>query len=380
MIFCVRKMMRTGFSENRIALIRTGVWLAGIFFTLIYGVQIYKACEQRKEEWDNQAKAAFLEAVGKELDRAERVHGDQDGMSVIIARHEEVFEIPDSVSIETRDGHHVYHLSKYRRDNAFTGDGLKNAFYSTVLEQCPILSDTLLRNWDSLLVSHQVKAELRVCSRVTDEWGHIRTDCADAAGIPVDSLVTTYLGYRLEMEATGYVGYRWWSLLPVEMLIRLSLCWLVCMSLLYGSRFMSWSGVKSRPVLVTGEAVEEPEDGVGNGPDKQPAKVRVYSLGNGISFDARRRVFCNESGRTESLSPVMSVLLEQFFQSPGYSMTRYEIYSAIGKTLDSYPLDSFYKLMSRFRSKLEHVSSATLVNDGNGVYRLVVPVQLSDTY
>lgn len=34
--------------------------------------------------------------------------------------------------------------------------------------------------------------------------------------------------------------------------------------------------------------------------------------------------------------------------------------------------------MGRFRNKLEQVSSVTLHNDGNGFYRLVFPLELTD--
>ena len=50
----------------------------------------------------------------------------------------------------------------------------------------------------------------------------------------------------------------------------------------------------------------------------------------------------------------------------------------LGKDIESYSLDNFYKMMGRFRNKLEQVSSVTLHNDGNGSYRLVFPLELTD--
>lgn len=108
------------------------------------------------------------------------------------------------------------------------------------------------------------------------------------------------------------------------------------------------------------------------------SRSRIYKLDNNLYFDAGQHLFCNDNGIIEKLLPAMSVLLEHFFKAPDHTLSRYEIYRIIGKDIESYSLDNFYKMMGRFRNKLEQVSSVTLHNDGNGSYRLVFPLELTD--
>ena len=66
-------------------------------------------------------------------------------------------------------------------------------------------------------------------------------------------------------------------------------------------------------------------------------------------------------------------LLECFLKAPHHTLSKHDIYLAIGKELETYSLDSFYKMIGRLRDKLESISPATISNDRNGSYQLVLP-------
>lgn len=107
---------------------------------------------------------------------------------------------------------------------------------------------------------------------------------------------------------------------------------------------------------------------------------RLYNLGMEIYFDAEQNVLCNENDKAiATLSATMSNLLECFLKAPHHTLSKHDIYLAIGKELETYSLDSFYKMIGRLRDKLESVSPATISNDRNGFYQLVLPSSINKT-
>lgn len=194
---------------------------------------------------------------------------------------------------------------------------------------------------------------------------------------PSDSLVSTYLGYRLEMELSGYISYSRWSLLPGGMVITVVLLW--CMYIFFWLFYDRLNQLVSKRTVVVEKVVEEaPLSVKAHNKTRHISKARVYRLEHDVLFDAEQHLFCDANGVIEKLSPAMSVLLEHFLKASDHTLSRYEIYRIIGKDIESYSLDNFYKMMGRFRNKLEQVSSVTLHNDGNGSYRLVFPLELTD--
>lgn len=103
-------------------------------------------------------------------------------------------------------------------------------------------------------------------------------------------------------------------------------------------------------------------------------------MGIKVYFDAEQNVLCNENNKTiATLSATMSNLLECFLKSPHHTLSKHDIYLAIGKELETYSLDSFYKMIGRLRDKLESVSGATISNDRNGSYQLILPSSIDQT-
>ena len=90
-------------------------------------------------------------------------------------------------------------------------EGLKRSILSILLEDYPLIPDTLNKMWDSLLVSTDIPVKTRTRVSVTDFQE--RTSVAHSENISgllsADSLLSYYLGERCEVEATGFISYGW---------------------------------------------------------------------------------------------------------------------------------------------------------------------------
>lgn len=98
----------------------------------------------------------------------------------------------------------------------------------------------------------------------------------------------------------------------------------------------------------------------------------IYDLGNGTYFDSKQHLFYNEN-RKIKLSATTILLMEHFLKSPNHSLNRIEIFQILNKDLDTFSLDNFYKMMERFRKKIEENSATTIYNDRHGYYRIILP-------
>ena len=112
--------MNTTYIVKRKNIIRIGVLVACMLFTIVYGILIFNACKQREQAWNRQAKAVFLEAVGNELKKLDKmeIYGFHTVTSLFQQKTLET-DIPDSVVFALQDGTHVYHLPLHRRNNAY---------------------------------------------------------------------------------------------------------------------------------------------------------------------------------------------------------------------------------------------------------------------
>lgn len=372
--------MNTTYIVKRKKIIRIGVLVACMLFTVVYGILTFDACKQREKAWNRQAKAAFLEAVGNELKKLDKmeIYGCHIVTSLFQQKTLET-DIPDSVVFASQDGTHVYHLPLHRRNNAYFKDGDKNIYLSLILEKYPFPFDSLHYAWDKQLALYDIKGKTGVCSRITDLSGKVSSFVSGALEefAPSDSLVSTYLGYRLETELSGYISYSWWSLLPIGAVITVVLLWCMCiLFLLFCDRLNRL--VSKRTVVVEKVVEKSPFPVKAHNKTRHISKARVYRLDHNVFFDAEQHLFCNDNGIIEKLSPAMSVLLEHFLKASDHTLTKYEIYRIMGKDLEEYSLDSFYKMIERFRKKLRQFSSVTLHSDGNGSYRLIRPLEPTD--
>lgn len=191
-----------------------------------------------------------------------------------------------------------------------------------------------------------------------------------------DSLCTRYIGSYCEAEITAFSDISWYDLLEWTDwgLIFLAGGGVPCLCLFFvrlRKLYKSLSTLRKTKTKILEEGVK---------PRTRSKNNRLYNLGMEIYFDAEQNVLCNENNKTiATLSATMSNLLECFLKAPHHTLSKHDIYLAIGKELETYSLDSFYKMIGRLRNKLESISPATISNDRNGSYQLVLPSSINQT-
>ena len=95
--------MNTTYIVKRKNIIRIGVLVACMLFTIVYGILIFNACKQREQAWSRQARAVFLEAVGNELKKLDKmeIYGFHTITSLFQQKTLET-DIPDSVVLDRK--------------------------------------------------------------------------------------------------------------------------------------------------------------------------------------------------------------------------------------------------------------------------------------
>ena len=96
--------MNMTYIVKRKNIIRIGVLVACMLFTIVYGILIFNACKQREQAWSRQAKAVFLEAVGNELNKLDKmeIYGFHTVTSLFQQKTLET-DIPDSVVFASQE-------------------------------------------------------------------------------------------------------------------------------------------------------------------------------------------------------------------------------------------------------------------------------------
>lgn len=341
-------------------------------FTVLEVSRLRDEYVESKHLWNEQAQEAFLDAVGVEL---ERITNDPSIRNFFISGGMLAYpDMPDSVFFNSENGGRFYQLPKHRREHAYWKDGRRNGLLTSELAKRPFHSDSLRMVWDKLLADAHVEADTRVVCRVASlEKADTLLFCSESEGMSqrADSLVSTYMGYCLETEVSGYVAYPEWKKWLSGRMVGLVLLWMV-----YGCFVYFYDPLRRMAVCLLGmqKRVHRPQEVLAV-PVREafcPKGKRNYSLGEDFYFDATQKVICGRDGNSLMLSDTDTCLLEAFLKAEDRVLDKYHIYEAIGKRLESFSLDSYYKMMSRFRKRMEKLPFVMVHNCGNGSYQLIL--------
>ena len=140
---------------NGIKMRRKGI-IWGVLATLCllgtsyYAWKLYNAHCKQVEEWKEEAKAAFEEALWVEVNkRAEvpfyRYSSGQEGKVTLDEG------IPDSVSVITIKGLCKYKIDKDKYENSLIKETVRRGDLGFLLEEYPLSVDTLSVRWNNLL-------------------------------------------------------------------------------------------------------------------------------------------------------------------------------------------------------------------------------------
>lgn len=287
-------------------------------------------------------------------------------------------ELPDTVRGRIRSIHglqsYVVPRTKYY-DNISASKFVRDIHSYLILESV-LKADSLYKSWSRLLSDSSV-CNHNIGLRLKQPLSETTSYVPDSITVTrYDSLCTRYIGSYCEAEITAFSDISWYDLLEWTDwgLIFLAGGGVPCLCLFFvrlRKLYKSLSALRKTKTKIQEEGVK---------PRTRSKNNRLYNLGMEIYFDAEQNVLCNENNKTiATLSATMSNLLECFLKAPHHTLSKHDIYLAIGKELETYSLDSFYKMIGRLRDKLESISPATISNDRNGFYQLVLPSSIDKT-
>ena len=279
-------------------------------------------------------------------------------------------ELPDTVRGRIRiHGIQSYVVPRTKYYDNISASKFVRDIHSYLILESVLKADSLYKSWSRLLSDSSV-CNHNIGLRLKQPLSETTSYVPDSITVTrYDSLCTRYIGSYCEAEITAFSDISWYDLLEWTDwgLIFLAGGGVPCLCLFFvrlRKLYKSLSALRKTKTKIQEEGVK---------PRTRSKNNRLYNLGMEIYFDAEQNVLCNENNKTiATLSATMSNLLECFLKAPHHTLSKHDIYLAIGKELETYSLDSFYKMIGRLRDKLESISPATISNDRNGSYQLVL--------
>lgn len=337
-------------------------------FTGVCVYNLHQDYLQEKEEWNEEARKTFGEAVDMEVEKLNRIP-----IRIISVDVPEVSTLGDPykeyVQWTSQYGERSYFIPFHKFQNSYVANTDKRIMLSMLLEEHPIIADTLNWHWDSLLFHRDIAVQTRVRLAITDVLEHTDTFYSEKE-IVADSLTSIYLGHRCEMELTGYVAYpRWWNTLTNRQAVLLLLPWVVCALLI-----VCYNPVKKRlrpqPIIVEKAIKEYVEvEKKAQTIDNPKDRVTEYELPDGTRFDTVRGELHGINGSTVPLSPQEILMLTAFVKNDSHQISMDEAMDMIWGP--SGTPTKFHRLLQRLRNSLKEATSITVKNTGKGIYQLV---------
>lgn len=337
------------------------LWIGIFICTMVTGIYVYVLYNNYREqipEWNAFAKETFVEALNLEVQKrggivVPFVVGDSPAVKTL----ETPFQSP--VTLVSKYGTHSYEISRVKFDNSLIKDTEQRMLLSYVLEKHPLNVDTLNLFWNSLLVKKSVAANTGIRLSITDLLKKTSTVySSDSIKVLLgDSLLSRYIGFRCEVEATGFVSYDWWQLLkvwqPTTILLLLWLCFFLLF--LYYKQiafFLRQKLVKKETVVriqekkIVVERKMHLEEEVG--------QTGLYELADGTILDSEKGILTNGE-KARQLRPQVIVLLKLFLQTENYRLTAKGIINELWQGRGN--PNQLYAVIHRLRESLEGISS-----------------------
>lgn len=338
-----------------------GLWIGVFICTLVTGIYVYIFYNSYKEqmpEWNALAKETLVEALNLEVQkRGDIVVPFVHGGSPEVKTLETPFQ--SRVTMVSKYGTHNYEIPRVKFDNSLIKDNERRMLLSYVLEKHPLNVNTLNLIWDSLLVRKSVAANTGIRLSTTDLMN--KTSAVYSPDsikvLQGDSLLSSYIGFRCEVEATGFVSYDWWRVLKVwpPIAILLSLWLSFFFLLLYGkqiSSFLRQKLVKKEAVICIQEKTIVVERKMHLKEEARP--TGLYELADGTILDSEKGILINRE-KTRQIRPQVIALLKLFLRAENYRLTAEEIDKELWKGKGN--SNQLYVAIRRLREALEGISS-----------------------
>lgn len=335
-----------------------------IIICLLISVGItYVLYQNKAKRWEEQSSATFRQALELELQKRDTVmvfHKEAMGYSTLSLDD----SLPKPIRIIDELGEREYVIPKEKYDHSLVKETLKRSILSFLLEDYPLVPDTLNEIWDSLLITANIP--VKTCIRISVTDFQERASVAHSKDIfesfSPDSLLSYYLGERCEVEVTGFVFYGWYEAISGWGYFAICLPWIIFAFLFFlrekiifilERRFVKHETVTIK-TMVPVIAVKTEDS-------------HVYHLEEGVFFDTKEKVL-KSAGLTKKLAPQVAYLLKLFLESEGYRLSTSKIDNNLWPD-GSGTQERIYTVIRRLRKSLDGITHL-MVDYENDIYQL----------
>ena len=334
-----------------------------------YSATLYHDVQKRLSEWKVSARETLVEALQIEVRKRSDIPVD---MLTVNPAKAQTFEenAPDSVTLISKYGKKTYAIPREKFAHSLVKERKKRMLLSVLLEKYPVSVDTLNRNWDSLLLAKKIVADTYIRYSITDLQEYTTTTYSRKyrQNPQADSLTPCYMGYRCEVEAAGFVLYRWWQMIDGWQWGLLVLPWIgLCIFMFAYRRIISFFKEKFKEkevVIHEKETIIEKEVHV---TDVGAKTINIYRFEDGTNFDPVKRIL-RRGDKEKKVAPQITILLKLFLLSENLCLKEDEIYKEMWKGGGA--PTQLSSLILRLRNTLKEISDITVIYDGNKTYQL----------
>ena len=334
-----------------------------------YSATLYHDVQKRLSEWKVSARETLVEALQIEVRKRSDIPVD---MLTVNPAKAQTFEenAPDSVTLISKYGKKTYAIPREKFAHSLVKERKKRMLLSVLLEKYPVSVDTLNRNWDSLLLAKKIVADTYIRYSITDLQEYTTTTYSRKyrQNPQADSLTPCYMGYRCEVEAAGFVLYRWWQMIDGWQWGLLVLPWIgLCIFMFAYRRIVSFFKEKFKEkevVIHEKETIIEKEVHV---TDVRAKTINIYRFEDGTNFDPVKRIL-RRGDKEKKVAPQITILLKLFLLSENLCLKEDEIYKEMWKGGGA--PTQLSSLILRLRNTLKEISDITVIYDGNKTYQL----------
>lgn len=342
------------------------LWIKVMVYLLFTAICIFSMYKSKRSEWTDKARTTFKEALIKEIQKRDTLSlpysNNWNIISAIIEKS------PGKVTMVSEKGEREYNIPSARFDNSIVKSGTQRSLLSMLLEEAPLNADSLCEGWGNLLSLSGIP--LTVYTRISvSDWQEniVSSHSANFQEQSLtDSLLSCYIGYRCEVEATGYLSFSYWSVFDVWNIVILCLLF-IFVELLFSifERLWRWwkcIAVSRTPIIIEGDNIVIPARGV---------FPHIYQLEEYVFFDTERMSLINEE-TVFKLTPQQAALFELFLQAENHTLSTTEISDQMWPD-GSGTSERIYTLIRRLRKSLAGITALEVIFVNSG-YHLKFPI------
>lgn len=335
------------------------------------GTTAYFLYQDRKELWREYARSTFAEVLREDLlnrSGKEMFYTSWGNANSFAQENSVNNDSLQEVEVTSEHGSKKYLIPIYKLAHNIENENFKRGIQGYVLEKEPLVADSLHTKWVKLLQEMSFSGKSIVRVSVTDLLEHeTRKYSNDSAYLnQADSLDSYYIGYRSEIEVTGFLYSQWWQLFFVKDMVLLCgivmFCFLFPLIEKYIRRLYHRYFCKT--IVATGEKVIPVITA-------EKDETFIYELDKGVFFDANTRTL-SKGNSLVIMTPQTAILLKEFLDVQHHELSVEEIMKKMWGVKERNK-EKVYITIKRLRDDLYEISACTIINVGSA-YQLIIPI------